>query len=72
MKKIVEHVDGKYIREWKTGRNPLPQELKSIRKNITLTPHANKLAMQICEENKIDFSSWIEQQIYNSVCIETV
>jgi hypothetical protein len=72
MKKIVQHIDGWYVREWKAGRKKIDPSEKSQHKTISLSPQANEWAKQWELITGQNFSSWVDDQIYKRVCIETV
>jgi len=71
---IVQHIDGLYLRKFSTGRNALSVEEKAQHRTISLSPKYNKLASTWKERTGQDFSSWVEQKMYEEikVCIETV
>lgn len=72
MKKIVQHIDGFYVREFPTGRKKVPVETKAVHTMITQSPKVKEDMTKWCENNNIKLSTWIEQQICKTIYIETV
>ena len=58
--------------DFKTGRNKLPVELKSVRRNITLSPALDREAEKWKERTGMTFSAWVELKMLEVIHTETV
>lgn len=68
-----KHIDGLYYRkEFKTGRNKIPAELKAVRRNITLSPALDKEAEDWKARTGMTFSAWVEWKMLEKIHTETV
>ena len=67
------HADGLlYRRDFKTGRNKRPVEVKAVRRNITLSPLLDKAAEKWKEKTGMTFSAWVELKMIEVIHTETV
>lgn len=69
---IVQHIDGLYKREFKTGRSKLPVGVKSVRRNITLSPKYDIEAESWKNRTGMSFSAWVELKMCELIHTETV
>lgn len=68
-----KHADGLFYRmDFKTGRNKLPVEIKSVRRNITLSPSLDKAAETWKDKTGMTFSAWVEIKMLEFIHTETV
>ena len=67
-----EYVDGtkQIFQRGNQGRKPLPVEIKVKHKTISLNPNAHQMACGWQLIAGCDFSSWVEDMIYERIRIE--